>query len=225
MPTSSRNGTNHSGPISRSSSCRPWRVARRSRGWLRIRWVMGRRKRSTNSALRSAAVTLASRPANCETPGPNTLMISGSCSESPSAAAADQPQRRQRAPVQDVQRPGAVRAVQQRQTDQRQRREQRAGQQHIGQHQRAELSHGIGHGDGQVQRDHERDGPGRQLHRRHPQQLPGLRPAGRSTGCLAAACRRRVIQRRPSARPAQIAVTIRKSRISDGHSRRRGGRL
>ena len=86
MPTSSRNGTNHSGPISRSSSCRPWRVARRSRGWLRIRWVMGRRKRSTNSALRSAAVTLASRPANCETPGPNTLMISGSCSESPSAA-------------------------------------------------------------------------------------------------------------------------------------------
>ena len=34
--------------------------------------------------------------------------------------------------------------------------------------------------------------------------------------------RRRVIQRRPSARPAQIAVTIRKSRISDGHSRQAG---
>ncbi|MCY1175387.1 hypothetical protein D9M73_156230 [compost metagenome] len=86
VPTSNSTGTNHREPTSSTSSCsaRPFR--RRSSGWLRIRWAMGRRKRRTNSAVNTAAVALARVLRQSAVCSPSPATRRGSWAASPRAA-------------------------------------------------------------------------------------------------------------------------------------------
>lgn len=86
IPTSTSTGTNHSEPTSCTRSCRLRRLRRRSSGWLRIRWAIGRRKRITNKAVNSAALALARVLRQIEVCSPRPAISRGSWATSPSAA-------------------------------------------------------------------------------------------------------------------------------------------